>query len=55
MLLSRCVLCGSKKSKFIKEQEASGLLSQLGIRTPLSKIRLLGNIMFEVYKNEQRN
>ena len=55
MLLSRCVLCGSKKSKFIKEQEASGLLSQLVIRTPLSEIRLLGYITFEVYKNEQRN
>ena len=46
MLLSRCVLCGSKISKFMKDQEASGLLSQLGIRTPLTKILLLGNIMF---------
>ena len=34
MLLSKCTVCGSKKSKFIKEQEASGLLSSLGIKTP---------------------
>ena len=37
MLLSKCAVCESKKSKFIKEQEASGLLSTLGIKTPLSK------------------
>ena len=41
MLLSRYVECDNKKSKF----EASGLLSQLGIRTPLSKIPLLGDIL----------
>ena len=34
-------MCGSKKSKFIKEQQAKGLLSNLGIRTPLNKIPLL--------------
>ena len=33
-------------SKFIKEQEAKGLLSNLGIRTPLSKILILGDIVF---------
>ena len=38
MILSKFVICGSKKSKFIKEQEAKGLLSSLVIRTPLSKI-----------------
>ena len=38
MLLSKFSVCGSKKSKFIKEQEASTLLSSLGIKTPLSKI-----------------
>ena len=38
MILSKCAICGSKKSKFIKEQEAKGLLSCPGIRTPLSKI-----------------
>ena len=39
MLLSKCEVCVSKKSKFIKEQEASGLLSSLEIKTLLSKIR----------------
>ena len=34
MLLSKCAMCDSKKSKFIKEQEASGLLSSLGTKTP---------------------
>ena len=46
MMLSKCVICGSKKSKFIKEQQAKGLLSNLGIRTPLNKIPLLGDILF---------
>ena len=35
MILSKCATCGSKKSKFIKKQEGKGLLSNLGIRTPL--------------------
>ena len=39
MILSKWAICGSKKSKFIKEQQAKGLLSNLGIRTPLNKIR----------------
>ena len=38
MLLSKCALCDSKKSKFIKQQKASELLSSLGINTPLNKI-----------------
>ena len=46
MLLSKSAVCDSKKSKFIKEQEASGLLSSLGIKTPLSKIPLLGPLLF---------
>ena len=46
MVLSKCAICGSKKSKFIKEQQAKGLLSNLGIRTPLNKIPLLGDILF---------
>ena len=46
MILSKCALCGSKKSKFIKKQEANGILSSLGIKTPLSKICLLGDILF---------
>ena len=44
VILSECAICGSKKSKFIKEQQAKGLLSNLGIRTPLTKIPILGNI-----------
>ena len=46
MILSKCGICNSKKSKFIKKQEAKGLLSKLGIKTPLSKIPLLGDILF---------
>ena len=46
LILSNCAICGSKKSKFIKKQEANGLLSSLGIKTPLSKIPLLGNVFF---------
>ena len=45
-ILSKCALCGSKKSKFINKQEAKGLLSKLGIKTPLSKIPTLGDILF---------
>ena len=45
MLLAKCAVCGSKKSKFIKEQEASGLLSSLGIDTTLSKIPLVGPLL----------
>ena len=46
IILSTCAICGSKKSKFIKQQEAKGLLSNLGIRTPLNKIPVLGDILF---------
>ena len=46
MILSRCEICNSKKSKFINQQEAKGLLSKLGIKTPLSKIPILGDILF---------
>ena len=46
MILSKCAICGSKKSKFIKKQDAKGLLSKLGIKTPLSKVPLLGDILF---------
>ena len=45
MIQSNCAICGSKKSRFIKEQQAKGLLSNLGIKTPLSKVPLL-NILF---------
>ena len=46
MILSTCAICGSKKSKFIKEQQAKGLLSDLVLRTPLNKIPVLGDILF---------
>ena len=46
VILSKCAICGSKKLKFIKEQQAKRLLSNLGIRTPLNKIPLLGDILF---------
>ena len=46
MILSTRAICGGKKSKFIKEQEAKGLLSNLGLRTPLKKIPVLGDILF---------
>ena len=45
-VLSKCTMCGCKISKFIKQQEASGLLSSLGIKAPLSKIPLLGPLLF---------
>ena len=46
MILSKCAICGSKKSKFIKNQEAKGLLINLGIGTSLSKVQILGAILF---------
>ena len=46
MLLSKCGKCGSKKSRLIKNQEEKGILSNLGIRTPLNKVPLLGDILF---------
>ena len=45
MILSKCAICGSKKSRFIKNQEAKGLLSKLGLRTPLNKVPLLGDFL----------
>ena len=46
MILSKCAISGSKKSKFIKEQQAKGLFSNLGLGTPLNKIPVLGDILF---------
>ena len=46
MLLSNSVVCNSKKSKFLNQQEASGLLTSLGIKTPLSKIPLPSPLLF---------
>ena len=45
MILSKCALCAVKKPKFIKEQEASGLLRSLGIKTALKKMSLLGPLL----------
>ena len=46
MLLSNCAVCDSKKSKFMKEQKASGLSNNVGIKTPLTKVSLLGPLLF---------
>ena len=51
LMQSICSDCKNKKSRFVKEQEAKGLLSNLGINTPFSKIPLL-NFYSKVYKNE---
>ena len=58
-ILSKCAICGSKKLRFIKNEEAKGLLSNLGVRTPLSplsKVPIIGVILFwmhaKLYKNE---
>ena len=46
MILSKWAICGSEKWRFIKKQEASGILSNLGLKTPLNKIALLSDILF---------
>ena len=48
MLLSKCAICGRKKSRFMKEQEAKGLFSKLGIKTLLNKIPLLVRFCFNL-------
>ena len=50
MILSKCAIYRGKKSRFIKNQEAKGLLSNLGVRTPLSKVTILGIFCFKVIK-----
>ena len=45
-ILSNCTICDSKKSRFIKDLEAKGLLSNLGVRVPLSKVPILGDSLF---------
>ena len=52
MILSKCAICGSRKSRFIKNQEAKGLLNKLGIKTPFSKLPILGDILFQTCINE---
>ena len=46
MILPEFAICGSKKSRFIKAQEAKGLLSNLGVKKPLSKVPILSDILF---------
>ena len=45
VMQSKCSVCRIKKSRFVNEQEAKGLLSNLGIRTPLSKSPLLNVLL----------
>ena len=46
MVLSKCAICNSKKSRFIKDQEAKWLVSNLGVKTPLGKIPIFGIFLF---------
>ena len=46
IILSKCAICGSKKSRFIKNQDAKGLLENLGVRTRLGKVPILSDILF---------
>ena len=48
IILSKCAICDCKKSRFIKQQEAKGFLSKLGIKTSLSKVPILGDILFSM-------
>ena len=45
MMQSNCAICNSKKSRFIKEQQVMGILNNLGIKTPLSKVPLLNILL----------
>ena len=47
MILSKCAICSRKKSRFIKKQAANGLLSNLGIRTPLIKYQYWVTFCFD--------
>ena len=46
MIFQKRAICNSKKSRFVKEQEGKGFLSKLGIKTPLNKMPILGDILF---------
>ena len=52
MILPKCAICVNKNLRFIKKQEASGILNNLGLKTPLNKILLLGHILIWNYKYE---
>ena len=53
ILSSKSAVCDIKKSRFIKKQEVSGLLSSLGQKTSLCKVPLLGEILFQRYKTHE--
>ena len=55
MILWKCALWGSKKSRLIKKQEAKGLLRRLGLKTPLNKIPVLDDNFLWVYKTEWKS
>ena len=56
MLSSKCAVCNFKKSRFIKQQEVSRLLSTLPLKTSSSKVSLLSDILYKRYKmNEMIN
>ena len=46
MILSKCAICGSKKLKFVKNEESKGLLSNLCVKTPFSEVPILGDFFF---------
>ena len=46
MVLSKCTIYGTKNSRFIKNKKQKGILSSLGLKTPLNKFSLLGDILF---------
>ena len=46
MILPKCAICNSKKSRFIKNQKAKGSLSKLGIKTLFNNLPILGDILF---------
>ena len=48
MILLKCEKCGSKKSRFIRKEKEKGLFSSLGLKTPIGKIPLLGDILFSI-------
>ena len=50
LLLSKCAICDGKKSRFLKNQEAKGLLSNLGVRTPLVKYQYWVIFCFKLYQ-----
>ena len=46
MVLWKCAICDSKKPRFVKNQEAKRLLGNFDVRMPLSKVPILGDILF---------